>query len=55
MAVFDNLNYTHSPGVAPGVVQYYERALLENLQPEMVHSRDAQKRTLPLNNGKSTI
>lgn len=52
MAVFDNLNYTHSSGVAPGVVQYYERALLENLQPEMVHSRDAQKRTLPLNNGK---
>lgn len=52
MAIFDNLNYTYSPGVAPAVVQYYERTLLENMQPEMVHSRDAQKRTLPLHNGK---
>lgn len=52
MAVFDNLNYTYSAGVAPAVVQYYERTLLENMQPEMVHARDAQKRSLPLNNGK---
>ena len=52
MAVFDNLNYTYSAGVAPAVVQYYERTLLENMKPEMVHSRDAQKRSLPLNNGK---
>ncbi len=52
MAVFDNLNYTHSAGVAPGLVQYYERTLLENAKPEMVHSRDAQKRTLPQHNGK---
>ena len=52
MAVFDNLNYTYSPGVAPAVVQYYERTLLENMKPEMVHARDAQKRSLPLNNGK---
>ena len=52
MAVFDNLNYTYSPGVAPAVVQYYERTLLENMAPEMVHARDAQKRSLPMNNGK---
>ena len=52
MAVFDNLNYTSSSGVAPGLVQYYERTLLENAKPEMVHSRDAQKRTLPMHNGK---
>ena len=52
MAVFDNLNYTYSAGVSPAVVQYYERTLLENMQPEMVHARDAQKRSLPLNNGK---
>jgi len=52
MAVFDNLNYTYSPGVAPAVIQYYERTLLENMKPELVHARDAQKRTLPLNNGK---
>ena len=48
-----NLNKTTSPGVAPGVVEYYERALLENMQPEMLHNMDAQKRTLPLNNGKT--
>ena len=52
MAVMDNLNYTYSSGVAPSVVQYYERTLLENMKPEMVHSRDAQKRALPLHNGK---
>ena len=52
MPVFDNLNYTYSAGVAPAVVQYYERTLLENMKPEMVHARDAQKRALPLNNGK---
>lgn len=52
MAVFDNMNYSYSQGVAPGIVDYYERTLLENAKPEMVHARDAQKRTLPANNGK---
>lgn len=52
MPVFDNLNLTTSQGVAPAVVEYYERTLLENARPEMVHSRDAQKRPLPMNNGK---
>lgn len=52
MAVFDNLNYTHSKGVSPAVTEYYERKLLENTKPEMVHNRDAQRRTLPLHNGK---
>ena len=53
MAVFDNLNKTYSPGVAPSVVEYYERSLLENMKPEVVHNRDAQKRTLPEHNGKT--
>lgn len=53
MAVFDNLNYTYSAGVAPSVIQYYDRAVLPYMLPEMVHSRDAQKRSLPLNNGKT--
>ena len=52
MPVFDNLNYTYSQGVAPSVVQYYERTLLENMQPELVHVRDAQRRSLPPHNGK---
>lgn len=53
MAVFDNMNNTYSPGVAVGIKEYYERKLLENAKPELVHARDAQKRTLPLNNGKT--
>ncbi len=52
MAIFDYINKTTSPGVAPAVVEYYERTLLENMKPELVHARDAQKRSLPLNNGK---
>ncbi len=52
MAVYDNMNYSYSPGVAPGIIDYYERTLLENAKPEMVYARDAQKRTLPENNGK---
>ena len=52
MPIFDNMNLTTSPGVAPGVVQYYERTLIKNVRPELVHGRDAQKRQLPLNNGK---
>lgn len=52
MAVFDKLNYSHSPGISPLVKQYYDRTVLENMTPEMVHSRDAQKRSLPEGNGK---
>lgn len=52
MAVFDNLNKSTSAGVAPGLVDYYEKKLLENVKPEMVHARDAQRRPLPENNGK---
>lgn len=52
MALFDNMNLTTSQGVAPGVVAYYERTLVENVRPEMVHGRDAQKRLLPEHNGK---
>lgn len=52
MAVMDNLNYTSNPGIAPGIIQYYEKQLLENAKKELVHCRDMQKRTLPQNNGK---
>lgn len=52
MAVFDNLNYSYSQGVAPGIVDYYMRTLLRDEKDELVHGRDAQKRTIPKNNGK---
>lgn len=53
MAVFDNLNATYSSGVAPSVIQYYERTLLENARANLVHCKDLQKRTLPSHNGKT--
>lgn len=52
MAVFDNMNLTTSSGVAPSLIQYYVRTLLRNAKPELVHSRDAQKKPLPRHNGK---
>lgn len=52
MALFDNMNMSTSKGVAPGIVEYHERELLKNMSPELVYARDAQKRTLPENNGK---
>lgn len=55
MAVFDNINKTTSPGIAPSIVEYYDRALLENMKPELVHLMDAQKRPLPEHNGKTVI
>ncbi len=52
MAVFDNMNRTTSAGVAAGVAEYYDRELLRNMQPELVHTKDLQKRPLPENNGR---
>lgn len=52
MAVFDNLNYTHSPGVAPSVQEYFNAKLQKYLMPELVHARFAQKVRLPKHNGK---
>ena len=52
MAVFDNLNKTYSSGVSPSVIQYYERKAQLNIQPMLVHLRDAQMQTLPMNNGR---
>ena len=52
MPVYDNMNYSYSPGVAPGITQYYERNLLRDVPPAMVHARDAQKRTMPEGHGK---
>lgn len=53
MAVFDNMNATYSPGVAPSIIEYYERGLLKTFEANLVHTRDMQKRTLPRNNGNT--
>lgn len=48
-----NTNYTYDAGVAPSVIKFYERTFMRDLMPELIHNRDAQKRTLPPNNGKT--
>jgi len=53
MPIFDNINATHSSGVAPSVTQYYERTLIENARKNLVHCRDLQRRALPRNNGRT--
>ncbi len=52
MAVFDNLNKTTSPGVAPSVQEYYDATLQRYLMPNLVHATHAQKVPLPKHNGK---
>lgn len=53
MAVFDNMNYTHSAGVAPEVTKYFDRTLLREAEANLVHHRDMQRKVLPLKNGKT--
>ena len=53
MAVYDNLNHTYDSGVSPSVIQYFERKAQENIQPQLIHLRDAQMRTLPPHNGRT--
>lgn len=53
MAVFDNLNTTHSAGVAPEVTKYFDRTLLRETEAKLVHHRDMQRKVLPLKNGKT--
>lgn len=56
MAVMGNLNYTYSAGVKPSTVQaFIERAFLKYMMPELVHTRDDQKRTLPMHEGSKSV
>jgi len=53
MGVYDNINATYSPGVAPEVTKYFERTLLRDTEANLVHQRDLQHRVLPLKAGAS--
>ncbi len=53
MAVFTNINGTYSAGLAPEIQEYFDRALIRDFANELVHTRDLQKRPLPLNNGRT--
>ena len=52
MAVFDNMNYTYSAGVAPSVVEYHNKSLLKNVKPKLIWQRDMQQVALPAHNGR---
>lgn len=46
-----NLNKTTSGGLTPGMQEYFDRKLLRNMKPKLVHMQFGQKRPLPPNNG----
>lgn len=53
MAVYDNMNYTYSAGLAPSVMEkFYEKTLLHNKEADLVHSRDMLRVTLPSRTAK---
>ena len=49
---YENINHSYDAGIAPGVVDYHERALLRNVMPNLIWARDMQMRPLPPNNGR---
>ena len=56
MAVYDNMLHTTSSGLRHSTIEeFVERTLLENLQPAMPHSMDAQVRKLPQHAGTKHI
>ena len=52
MAVYDNINKSTSAEIMTSATQYHERALLRNIMPNLVHTRDMQMRPLPAHNGR---
>lgn len=46
-----NLNKTTSSGLGAGMQTYFDRKLLRNMKPKLVHMQFGQKRPLPPNNG----
>lgn len=53
MGVFTNIVATHDSGLA-AIEQYYNAGLIQEVEPNLVYSKDCQKRALPPNNGKVT-
>lgn len=53
LQLFNNTNVTTSPSLSAEMKTYYDKDLLDNAEPELVHRQFGQKRPLPKNNGKS--
>ena len=47
------INKTTSSGLSDSMQTYYDRKMLMDMKPKLVHYQYGQKRPLPLNNGKS--
>jgi len=48
-----NMNLTATNGISPTIKAYYDRRLIEEMRPKMVHYTYAQKRPMPRNGGKT--
>ena len=53
LQLFNNTNVTTSPALSAEMKTYYDKDLLDNAEPELVHRQFGQKRPLPKNNGKT--
>lgn len=51
LTLFDNTNVTTDPGMSAEMIEFYDRTLLMNAEPKLVHDQWAQKRNIPKNNG----
>lgn len=52
MAIFDHIHGTYTAGVAPEIIQYFDRNLQHEAENELVHLRDMEKVNVPKNSGK---
>ncbi len=52
LRLFDNTNTTGSAGMSAEMKTFYDRELLKNAEPELVHDQWAQTRNIPKNGGK---
>lgn len=48
-----NLNTTYSPGLSPEMKIFYDKTLLKEARPNLVHAQFGQKRNIPKNGGKT--
>lgn len=48
-----NLNTTYSPGLSPEMKTFYDKTLLKEARPNLVHAQMGQKRNIPKNGGKT--
>lgn len=53
LQLFNNTNVTTAPALSAEMKTYYDKDLLDNAEPELVHRQFGQKRPLPQNNGKT--